>query len=53
MKSAVDYMKKNPGKAIPRALGKMGKATFTGDSFKKGLISGGRCIAYEYGNRWL
>ena len=41
MKSAVDYMKKNPGKAIPRALGKMGKATFTGDSFKKGLISGG------------
>ena len=40
MKSAVDYMKKNPGKAIPRALGKIGKATFTGDSIKKGLISG-------------
>ena len=40
MKGAVEYMKKNPGKAIPRALGKIGKATFTGDSFKKGLLSG-------------
>lgn len=40
MKGAVEYMKKNPGKAIPRALGKMGKATFTGNSLKKGLISG-------------
>lgn len=40
MKSAVDYMKQNPGKAIPRALGKVGKATFTGDSFKKSLLGG-------------
>lgn len=41
MKSAVDYMKKNPGKAIPRGLTKVGKATFTGDTIKKSLVSGG------------